>query len=146
MDKDTIFYGTLKEIDERNYICNYKDIMYRIINFNDTFFFAEEIATGCIFPIYYINEPTDKEEQFDYNVFGFNNHHSLLKIGKHYVLMPLKEKENSLFKYEIDEDALKKTKTEIVNEKQANTYIQSKRESTQWLRELEKKEIDKVFN
>ncbi len=58
---DIIYKSYISEVTNDLQIVFSKKIYYRIINVDNTFFFAEEIATGAIFPIYCFK--TDKREK-----------------------------------------------------------------------------------
>ena len=48
-----VYKGIIKEFDENLDSVSVTRAMYKIINIENKYYFAEEISTGCIFPIYY---------------------------------------------------------------------------------------------
>ena len=66
-----IYKGVIYEFDINNNTVSKLDVMYRIFNFDNIFFFAEEISTGCIFPVYnfYKRNDTDPKSCNSYSFF-----------------------------------------------------------------------------
>lgn len=92
MYDETVYKGNIKKIDYRLQSSNELSIFFRIINFNNNIFFAEEVSTGCIFPVYCFK--LRDESDFSYNFFTS----SYLERGMYFVFVPIIS--NELFKYE----------------------------------------------
>lgn len=144
MNDGTIYKGVLKEFTSRLESGKIIDIMYRIINFGDLYFFAEEISTGCIFPVYFISH-YNGNNSFNCNSFGMVNHTSLLLIGKYYAFWPLKIKKNQIFKYSLDKLTLERNGISSPTVEEVNQYLRKKKKDSMWRLELEKKESSNVY-
>ena len=75
MKGEILYKGYIREFDRNVNQTAKEEIIYRIININDIFFFAEEISIGCIFPVY--NYTSTKEENYTrgniFNSFTFTS-------------------------------------------------------------------------
>ena len=101
MNKDIYFKGHITIINNDLETTTSKDIIYRLINFNNMFFFAEEISTGCIFPTYSfasIEDKTNRDMRF--------RSYSFIKNCKYFVFIALTNNEN-IFEYCLNEDSMK---------------------------------------
>ena len=133
-----IFRGVIKEFDGRFFEGHCERAMYRIINFDDLFFFAEEISTGCIFPIY-------RRLVQNGNVKGVNCYSSYLKYGKYYAFCVLKMKEGELFKYSFDESCVQLGDFEIPSVDEVNRYLDLKKGDMRWKYQLRQMEASNEY-
>jgi len=144
MNNETIFEGCIIEIDSYLNMKSQDNIMFKIINFNNLFFFAEEISTGCIFPIYSIAK-RDENESKKYNEYNLKNHNSYLSIGKYYVFFPLESKE--LFKFCFQERFLEINKKglSIPTIDEINDYLESNEDDIDWQNSIKDMESSNQF-
>ena len=89
MINNTIFKGYIKKINEELEIKKEEVIFFRIINIENKIFFAEEISTGAIFPIYYFSD----------NFISSFSTHSHVKAGKYFVYCGVTPKDKPLNLY-----------------------------------------------
>lgn len=97
MDKETIFKAYITEYNSKFDYEETNEIIFRIVNFNNIYFFAEEISTGCIFPICTIDKSINNKESVIFNQFSF------LYSGKYLINLPMVALEDS-FGYELSKD------------------------------------------
>lgn len=121
---DTIYKSYISEVTNSLEVIFTKEIFYRVINIDDTFFFAEEIATGAIFPVYCINN-RHKSTFLTY---------SYLKNGENYVFAAIRAIPGILGKYELDV----KRQSEVVS-------IPSKKEVEDYLERFKNDHIYNIF-
>jgi len=112
---DIIYKSYISEVTNDLQIVFSKKIYYRIINVDNTFFFAEEIATGAIFPIYCFK--TDKREKSTFLT------HSYLKFGYNYVFAVIKGTEGILGKYEIDHERQREV-VKVATKNEIDAYLE----------------------
>ncbi|MBQ9072777.1 MAG: ATP-dependent Clp protease ATP-binding subunit [Bacilli bacterium] len=111
-------------------------IIFRLINFNNMYYFAEEISTGCIFPIF--NCVDTKEDESKLKTFSY------LKEGKNFVFYPLVGS-NSPFKYKLDRLDRDFKSLKSVNSREINEYLNEKEEDMDWITMLYDLEAQNEF-
>lgn len=103
-------------------------ICYRIINFDNVYFFAEEIITGAIFPLFGVNIKNNfnKKEIHDYKEYSY------LHTGK-YGITSVIGRGNDIFKYGIyDENSLANFGITKPNNFELDTYKINYENSERW--------------
>ena len=125
MNKETIFSGYIKEVGS-GYNQNEQNIYFRLINFNNLYFYAEEIATGAIFPICNNSDSGFKEYSFTNRV-------------RYYVTFPL-EVSDKLFEFKIQEEVLKYSGIELPTIDEINTYLKNAKNSWNIIRNITRME------
>lgn len=136
MEKDDlIFKSNIYSIDSKNSKrSTHVEILYRIVEAGKGFFFAQEISTGTIFPVYSFtfDYTIPEDEQGLYFNFATN---SYLIIGKYFVFGAISGKNNS-FEYFFDVNAQKKSH-ELATITEVNNYLSKKRNNLSWLNKLQ---------
>ena len=92
------FKTVLMKVNNINYQTdsgNYMYVIAEIISVNNTYYFAKELATGEIFPVYNVS-PTAKGKIL--KIYSF------LKAGEYFIYTPIEEDENN-FEYKFVQDA-----------------------------------------
>lgn len=133
MYDETVYKGIIKKIDCSLYTTDELSIFFRLINFNNNTFFAEEASTGCIFPIYCFTE----REGNSFNFFT----NSYLEHGLYFVYCPIDS--NSMFKYEF-QSSFKERTIELADIDELNKYLRytfNNKKTQNRIRELEKENI-----
>lgn len=125
MNKETIFSGYIKEVGS-SYNQNEQNIYFRLINFNNLYFYAEEIATGAIFPICNNRDSGFREYSFTNRV-------------RYYVTFPL-EVSDKLFEFKIQEEVLKYSGIELPTIDEINTYLKNAKNSWNIIRNITRME------
>lgn len=128
MRKETYFKGQITQIHTNLKVSHKKEIIYRLINFGNIYFFAEEISTGCIFPIYCFSSDNQSTN------IGFR-HYSYIRNGKYFVFSPI-GRSDKFFEYKMDELHLKPNSIEVVGRKEVRKYLRSKRSDENWKKEI----------
>lgn len=133
------FKSKMRNIDARLTTTHEKEMIYRIINFGDVYFFAQEISTGCIFPTYCF---TGKDEK-NYNDVRFRSY-SYLKNGKYFLFYPTTNTDE-IFKYCFKEDSIEKNAFEIPSVREINIYLSEKRKDNEWRKTLQAMELKNEY-
>ena len=131
MNDSTVYWGLLEEISPDGDKISSEYICYRLINIDDMYFYAEEITTGCIFPIcsYY-------EQTREYSRLTSIRQQSNLKKGQYYICLPLKAKDGDIFRYSIEDEH----KQEVATLKEVKDYLESTRHDIDFQNEMMTKE------
>lgn len=109
-----VYKGIIKEFDENLDSVSVTKAMYKIINIENKYYFAEEISTGCIFPIYYgLKQGNIK----------MADHFSHLQSGKYFAFYPLKPSTEKLFEYIVNEQGLEQTNIKTATYKEQQEYL-----------------------
>lgn len=134
MKKDIYFKGHITIINNDLETTTSKDIIYRLINFNNMFFFAEEISTGCIFPTYSfasIEDKTNRDMRF--------RSYSFIKNCKYFVFVALTNNEN-IFEYSLNEGSMKSNDVTSPSKREVKAYLKEKEKDSEWKSEMQKME------
>lgn len=135
MENETYFKGQITKINNSLETYHQNEIIYRIINFNNIYFFAEEISTGCIFPTYAFSKASDDNKK-DYVKFRSL---SYVSMGKYYVFLPLAG-HNEVLKYCLNETNIKKGDPSIATLEEVKKYLDEKKDDESWKKEIQDKE------
>lgn len=133
MNGETLYKGSISRIDDNLNAKAVQTIIYRLININNTYFFAEEITTGCIFPIYnfsFSSEETKKHVRFQ--TFSY------LRTGAYFVYFPITGSKD-IFKYSISEDKVNFANAPTPSIKEVNHYLNI------YTRDSDRKEMIKLM-
>lgn len=133
------FKSTIQKFDRRLNMSEKKSVIYRVINFGNVYFFAQEISTGCIFPTYSFSVPNGKN---DYDM-RFRNY-SYLKSGKYFLYYPIAHSEK-IFEYSLNEDSLKKDTIDMPSVKEVNAYLKEKKKDKDWINMLKEMEAQNEY-
>jgi len=126
MNNQFIFKSYITTINRENETTSqkntYGEMLFRIINIDDTYFIAEEISSGCIFPTYaFGNKQKSRNDGNSFNKF------CPLSFGKYFIYIPVYHEDNIL-KYSVSYDELQLADFNEVNEylkeKEKNTHFQ----------------------
>lgn len=130
-----VYKGIIKEFDENLDTVSVIRAMYKIINIENKYYFAEEISTGCIFPIYY---------GLKQGTIRIANHFSHLQSGKYFAFYPLKPNTEKLFEYIVSEEGLEQTNIKTATYKEQKEYLDyqdSNQEIKEKIKGMEKENI-----
>lgn len=111
-------------------------IIFRLINIDNIYFFAEEIVTGAIFPIYCLTECKSNYD-VSLNIFSY------LESGKYFIYFPIEESTDEVLKYGYDLKEVKEDEDNnlyLPDEYEVQTYINDKKDSFFWQRKMAKLE------
>lgn len=138
MKGEILYKEYIREFDDNLNNKKIVEIIYRIISINDTLFFAEEISTGCIFPVYNYTNIEEIEEYTGGNIFKT---YSYELVGKYYVFSDIDPTENT-FKYTIgtNNEGLQPSIEEV------NKYLRQKANNVIWERKIKAYEKQNHFS
>ena len=120
-------------IDSELYTNDHIEVICKIINFGDIYFFAQEISTGCIFPIYCFKRLDDKSA-------GFVSA-SYLQFGKYYAYVPMRKKANDNFKFTI----VVNNDFKLATVDEVNNYLKEKNATYSWRKKMEQMEATNKY-
>jgi len=129
MNDGTVYKGAIYKFkcnltnEEQN------EVFFRIYSFNGAFFFAEEISTGCIFPVFAFSPLNLNEENFSGYNFITN---SYLNKGSYFIYFPIGSE--NLFEYCLDKKD--REQLELANVDDLNNYLEEKIDNRKWFREI----------
>lgn len=129
MDKVKNYSGYIYTINQNFRRETREKIIFRLVNINNTFFFAEEIITGCLFPI--CNFAKNQKDGISFKEYSYAQ-----KI-KNFVYLQLIFNEE-VFKYHISE--LHEPSME-----ELNNYFIERKPSIGWLTKMKKFEAENLF-
>ena len=114
-------------------------VIYRIISIDNLYYYAEEISTGCIFPIYNF-------ETVDNSYTGGTIFHtqSNVKIGKYFCYCPLVP-DNTPFKFNISKDKDDMSGVMIPSVREVNSYLKEKSRNSTWKDTLKRYEQENKY-
>lgn len=128
MTTNEIFYkGDIEQIDYEYNKKTMEKIIFRVINVDGVHFFAEEISTGCIFPIYEFVSGVGRSILFKTT--------SYIEKGIHFVFYPLVA-DDTVFKYKLDERPESLINLDVVSIDEINKYLKEKNSDTFWKRKI----------
>lgn len=134
MQSENIFKSYIMKINT-GFKCakekQYGQMIFKLINIDNIHFFAEEISTGCIFPIYYVSP-------FEGRVFYQNI--SYVYSAKWFVLLPIKAYTKENFRYKVNSDDL-----EYPSADEINKYLMSKSKTGYWKSLMENMEKENHY-
>lgn len=139
MKGETLFLSNIRQIDINLSSKTEEEIIFRIINFGNIYYFAQEISTGCIFPTY----------SFGANYTSTSmpvRTYSYIRLGKYFVFCPL-EGSDDTFKYCLDEAFIsgKKKTYRQPSIKEVNKYLEEKKGDIIWKRKIEEMEAQNEY-
>lgn len=141
-DSDLIFKGDIFWIDTNVNLVPYQEILYRIVSVEQKHFFAQEISTGSIFPIFeFWDEKSFSDEKMNDYFRIISN--SYLKYGKFFVFGSVKGKKDKL-EYYFDVD-VQKTLHELVSVQEVNEYLEKREKDKNWFEELQEMENENYY-
>lgn len=116
MYKEVIYKGYLYEfVNDSENNKQTQEIFFRLINFDNNYYFAEEISTGCIFPIY------DRIDNCNYQEFSL----SIISDHSYYVEFPILKNINSnIFGYQLKENIDLYGNISIPSIEEINSYLE----------------------
>jgi len=123
MDDYTLIKGSIYEFDSNQNFTLKDSIIFKVINVNNTYFFAQEISTNCIFPIF---------NYLDNAFYEF----SFLKEGKYYINYPLVGNEKN-FKFKVSQNKDDFIFLEIPSDDETNKYLEEKTSDLSWQEKIE---------
>ena len=123
---DIMFKTNIREFDYKLDIKTKEEIIYRVISINNTYFFAEEISTGCIFPIYYFEHVKNNSSYKGGTIFQT---HSNVKYGKYFVFADLSPTDKP-FQFKVNTSNVKWIKPSI---DEVNQYLEEKKKDINWI-------------
>lgn len=124
-----MFYkGVIRSIDTNLITGEGIEAIYRIINFADIYFFAQEISTGCIFPVYAFTSSKNNGNKFISL--------SYVEYGEYYAFMPMDEKKGEIFKITL----AKNSSFKLATTEEINNYLRIKKSSYSWQEKMKKME------
>lgn len=136
MENNYIKYSIYTFDEESGDVSLNKKIIFKLININDTYFFAQEIVTKCIFPIY--NNLDVKINESCCDVFF-----SYVKKVKNAVFYPLIGDNNFKFKINLeDRDINELEKPSFYN---VSDYIAKRKKNLSWQEEIRKLEQENEY-
>lgn len=128
---DTYFKGKIQKINYEFSCSSIEEIIFRIISINDTYFFAEEITTNCIYPIYEFTKGNGDKILFKTT--------SYLQSGKYFIYYPLVAGDK-IFKYKLDNRQESLEGLDIAEDNEVKKYIKNKKNNLKWIDKLQKLE------
>lgn len=125
-----MFYkGVIRSIDTNLITGEWIEAIYRIINFGDIYFFAQEISTGCIFPVYAFTSSKNIGNKF------ISLSH--VEYGEYYAFMPMDEKKGEIFKITLGKE---KSSFKLATTEEINNYLRIKKSTYSWQEKMKKME------
>ncbi len=131
--RDNIRYTNIK--DENVVKDKLKLIMYRLISLDNQFLFAEEIATGCIFPIGVFFANPDKKMFKEFSYAGLANYYIYIYVNMRY---------SNLGEIYIDEEK-QKIGTYVPTMDEVNAYLAEKRNDIEFQKKIKQYERGNIY-
>jgi len=132
MKEEIFFKETIRQFNSKSNYTTLEEIIYKIENINNIYFYAKEISTGAIFPIYNFANIENKL----YNGGIIFRTQSNTMYGKNFVFCPLSPCDNPFYFY-VNKEGFEKL---IPSIDEINKYIKEKKNDKKWkkkIRELE---------
>lgn len=128
MNKEAIYKGYLYEYVNKSETNKKKyEIIFRLINLDNNYYFAEEISTGCVFPIY------DKVENGLYQTFSL----SIMSKHCYYVNFPIFTNiNNTVLGYQLQENIDLGVEISIPSIEEINCYLDKTSRNDLWKNEI----------
>lgn len=126
---ETYFKSKIRMINDSLYSIAGEEMIYRVINFGNIYFFAQEISTGCIFPTYCFSTDNGNNKNMNFKNFSY------LKSGKYFLYFTLKRSDN-MFEYIFDDNGIKTGAFEIPTKKEIKLYLKEKKNNRAWIETL----------
>lgn len=138
-DNEIIYKGQIEEINRKTQRVSYNTtVFYRVINIDNRYFFAQEISTGTIFPIFNINQ-----EGFKNDFFAFNSQ-SYLRYGKYFIFAAVLGDNDALGDYYFYPD-FQKEFDENPSIEEINKYLKETKKDVSFQNKLEKMEQENNY-
>lgn len=136
-NNETIFKGKITNINHNGYTESIEDVLFRVISVDNIYFFAEEIITGAIFPVYeYVSRITG-------NIPIKSNSYLETGGGSYYIYYPTTANDE-IFKYKLDErpgsDTLQTASIEDINK-----YLRRRSNNSSWKQKIKKLEKINIY-
>ena len=128
--------SNIKMMNSKTYVL--RNVIFRIINIQDKYYFAEEISTGCIFPIFNFVESKNDSEK------GLLNYYSYVRSVESGVFFPLIGAEDK-FKCILDETDVDFKDIGFPNRIEVGLYLQSKKKDEQFLKKIKDLELKNEY-
>lgn len=139
MNNEKIFQGEITKMlysTAANYIGTGETIMFRLINFDNIIYFAEEISTRCIFPIFTLHKNSNNYPQI--------RTHSYVDYGLYYIYFPLVEGKK-IFEYQAEESSLVGAGISIPSPESIDKYQRNKKQGRNWVKKIQQMEAANKF-
>lgn len=136
MENNYINYYIFTYNNESECFDKNEEIIFRIININDIYFFAQEIVTKCIFPIY---NCIDVKSDNSFKEFYF----SYVKKVKNAVFYPLIGDNNFKFKINLEDRDINELKKPSFYD--VSDYIAKRKKNLSWQEEIRKLEQENEY-
>ena len=137
MDINMLFKSQIIKIDEDNNVERTgTNIIYRIINFNNMYFFAQEITTGCIFPLYCFKKNShNNDTRQNFNSFSY------ITKGSYYIFSSISGSEK-IFEYTLydSEHNIRPSIEEV------NAYLEKNEKNREWQKTLQSMEAENEYH
>lgn len=114
------------------------EIIYRVVNINNMYYYGEEISTGCIFPIYYFTNSGHK----NYNGGVTFHSQSNALWGKYFVYCSLQSHKERPFQFSAE---VNRTSKEAATVEEINQYLKEKRRDTRWQKKIKEMEEENRY-
>lgn len=134
MDNENIFKGYITKVENNLSNVDEDVIFFRLLNYKNIYFFAEEVTTKCIFPVFSF-APTKSDNKNSLKI----RINSYLSYGKYYVYCPLKFN-GSVFELCLNKDNLYPGIMEYADEDDLNYYLSTKGKNKTWLDKIKNRE------
>lgn len=109
------------------------EAIYRIINFGDIYYFAQEISTGCIFPVFTFNYVEKDGVRF------ISPSHVV--YGEYYAFMPMSRKKDEIFKIVMTYNEY----ISLATVDEVNNYLKEKNATYSWRKKMEQMEATNKY-
>ena len=137
MDINMLFKSQIIKIDEDNKTERTgTNIIYRIINFNNMYFFAQEITTGCIFPLYCFRKNShNNDTRQNFNSFSY------ITKGSYYIFASISGSKK-IFEYTLNDSAhdIRPSIEEV------NAYLEKNEKNREWQKILQSMEAENEYH
>lgn len=137
---ETFFKSSIRKIDSDLNITSEEQVIYRVINFGNLYFFAQEISTGCIFPVYSFGPNGDDHTRVSFRC------NSYIKNAKHFLFYPTKYIDK-VFEYHFNEKFIYNNKQDfkMPSIKEVNKYLKENRNNDSWERKMKTMELENQY-
>ena len=140
MKKETFFKSNIRKINSSLDSTIEEQVIYRVINFGNIYFFAQEISTGCIFPIYSFSPNSVDRYKMSFKCCSY------IKNAKYFLFYPTKYIDK-VFEYHFNEESVDNNKSDfkIPSVKEINKYLKEKKNNTLWERKIRTMESENEY-
>lgn len=142
MNNEMLYKGNIRVLKSNYTQTEGEEIIYRILNYKNLYFFAEEILTGCIFPTYSFYQEDNRDfikDEMIFNKFSYNTR------GKYYIYFPITQGDN-IFEFKLaskESNSWKSAPNPTIEE--VNKYIKNYSEDNGWKRHLKNMETHNQY-